>query len=85
MLQRVGISMNDRELKHLSLLQKRLGARSRSELLREIVKRYEKLEADSKALSLCLDGYLEHPESGGAESRAILRGALKNRALEDWA
>lgn len=84
MLQRIGISMSDQELKRISLLQKRLGARSRSELFRELVKRYEKLEGERAALSACLNGYLQHPESGGAQSQAILKDAMSAQAFEDW-
>lgn len=84
MLQRVGISMTDQELRHLSLLQKRFGVRSRSEFVRELMKRYEKLESDLSALNRCLHGYLERPESGPRESSALLKAAAKNQAFEDW-
>ncbi len=84
MLQRVGISMSDQELKHLSTLQKRFGARSRSEFFRELVRRYEKLESDVNALSRCRDGYRGQPESSDATSRAILKASMKNQVFEEW-
>lgn len=84
MLYRVGISMDGSDLRHLKLLQKRFGVRSRSELLRELVKRYEKLESQWDTLTQCIQGYLEKPESAGEESRKILRAAMKNHQAEDW-
>ncbi len=76
--------MTDQELRHLGLLQKRLGVKSRSELVRELVKRYEKLESDWNALSSCLRGYLEHPETGKTQAGPILKAAMGRQVFEDW-
>lgn len=84
MLYRVGISMNGEDLRHLKLLQKRFGVRSRSALLRELMKRYEELESKWKALNQCIQGYLETPESAAEESRQILRTTMKTQQAEDW-
>lgn len=84
MLYRVGISMDGQDLRHLKLLQKRFGVRSRSALLRELMKRYEKLESEWKNLNQCLQGYLDHPEPAGGEARQILRATMKNHQVEDW-
>lgn len=84
MLYRVGISMDGEDLRHLKLLQKRFGARSRSELLRELMKRYEKLESQWNILNRCIQGYLEKPESSGEEPREILRATMQGRQAEDW-
>lgn len=84
MLQRIGISISDQELKKLSLLQKRLGVRSRSELFRELVKRYEKLETEQATLRECVNGYLRRPESKEAQSHSILKDAMSGQTFEDW-
>lgn len=84
MLYRVGISMDGEDLRHLKLLQKRFGARSRSELLRELMKRYEKLESQWNTLNRCIRGYLEKPESSGEESRQTLKATMKGHQAEDW-
>lgn len=84
MLQRIGISINHEELKQASALQRRFGLRSRSELFRELLKRYETLERQWNALNQCLHGYIEHPESG-EETKAILKTTLKAIPPEDWA
>ena len=83
MLQRVGISMDDADLRHLKTLQKRFGVRSRSELFRELVRRYEKLESRWNSLNRCIDGYLQSPESSH-DPRAILKTTMKGLAHEAW-
>jgi metal-responsive CopG/Arc/MetJ family transcriptional regulator len=84
MVQRIGISMTDQELKKIGLLQKRLGSRSRSEFFRELVRLYEKLEGERTTLNACLNGYLRHPESDGAQSQSILKQSMAGHAFEDW-
>lgn len=58
--------------------------RSRSELLRELVKRYEKLENERAALGACINGYLQRPEPAGEQPQSILRDAMRGQASEDW-
>jgi len=84
MLQRIAISMTEKELRRLVLLQKRFGARSRSELVRELVIRFEKLENQWNMLSSCLRGYLEVPEAGRAESQSVLKASVSGQAFEEW-
>ena len=84
MLQRVGISMDDGDLQHIKLLQKRFGVRSRSKFFRELIKRYEQLESQVSALSQCVEGYIKTPESHEKETRALLRSALKKQPAEEW-
>lgn len=81
---RIGISIDAEGLKHVRALQKRFGVRSRSELFRELVRRYESLEREWSDLNRCVQGYLAEPERPGAASRAILKAALKGHAAEDW-
>lgn len=84
MLQRVGICIDDNDLKHIKLLQKRLGIRSRSELFRELIRRYEQLEEQRRSLDQCVRGYLKDPETGGEEAKLILKTAAQGHASEDW-
>lgn len=83
-MQRIGISITERELARLTALQRRLGARSRSELVRELIKRYDTLESRMGELAACLKGYAETPETGEADRRALLRGAMGKQPPEDW-
>lgn len=83
MLQRVGISMNDEELRHLKVLQKRFGVRSRSELFRELVRRYEDLEKRWNSLNQCIEGYLKAPEAA-EDAKSILRTTMKAQPHESW-
>ena len=79
MLQRISISIDGEGLRRLEALQRRFGARSRSEAFRELVKRYERLERGRSALNRCVQGYLAQPEPPSAESGAILRSAIKGQ------
>ena len=84
MIQRLGISVTNEELKHVDALRKRFGVRSRSEFFRELLRRYEKLEGHMTSLNQTLQGYLKHPEAG-EEASEILKTTLKGLPSEDWA
>ena len=83
MTQRLGISISDKELKHIDALRKSFGVRSRSEFFRELLRRYEKLEGHLTSLNLTLQGYLKKPESGD-EALTITKASLHNLSAEDW-
>ena len=84
MIQRLGISISDQELKYVDVLRKRFGVRSRSEFFRVLLHRYEALEGHLNSLNQTLQGYLKHPESS-AQAEAIVKITLKDLPSEDWA
>jgi metal-responsive CopG/Arc/MetJ family transcriptional regulator len=83
MIQRVGVSINEDDLKHVAALQKRFGISNRSEFFRVLVRRYEALEAQLNALQQCLKGYAKYPDAT-EETLAIVRDSLRHEPAEDW-
>jgi metal-responsive CopG/Arc/MetJ family transcriptional regulator len=86
MLHRIGISMSDADFKELKALQKRFGLNSRSEVFRELVKRFREKERRSAMLSQVVEAYRRHPETPQEvqESDAILQSLAKDWPAEEW-
>ena len=83
MLHRIGISIDDNELILVRSLQKKFHIKNRSMFFRELVKRYEQMEDETKALQKCINGYLKNPE-GSEQANAVLKSTLKTLSPEVW-
>ena len=86
MLHRIGISINDAELKLLKIYQKRFGLQSRSEVFRELVKRFEEKEKRRAMIDQVVEAYHRQPETPEElkESDAILQSLAKDWPDENW-
>ncbi len=83
MVHRLGISLDGADLKYIQTLQKRFHIKNRSEFFRELVRRYEKLEAEFSSLRACIAGYTNQPESAD-ETKIVLHSTLKDQTPENW-
>ena len=84
MIHRIGLAIEEEDLRHVGRLQRRMGIKSRSRFFCEIVRRYEKLEMSWRALSECQAGYLRSPEKDRSIKHKILNASLKTIPIESW-